>query len=57
MEFGLLSVQKQEVAEILFLEFKVPELRPGRYALHLLAEDPASKSSSETKSVLLVITK
>lgn len=57
MEFRLLSAQKQEETEILFLEFKVPQLRPGRYALHLLAEDPAAKSSSETKSELLVIVK
>jgi VWFA-related protein len=54
MEVGLLSAQKQEGAQILFLEFKVPELRPGRYSLHLLAEDPAAKSSTETKSALLV---
>jgi len=57
MEFRLLSAQKQEEAEILFLEFKVPELRPGRNSLHILAEDPAAKSSSETKSELLVIAK
>ncbi len=57
MEVGLLSAQKQEETEILFLEFKVPELRPGRYSLHLLAEDPAAKSSSETKAELIVIAK
>lgn len=57
MEFGLLSAQKQEGAQILFLEFKVPGLRPGRYSLHLLAEDPAAKSSSETKSELNITIK
>ncbi|MDP2913912.1 MAG: VWA domain-containing protein [Candidatus Aminicenantes bacterium] len=57
MEFRLLSAQKQEEIEILFLEFKVPELRPGRYSLHLLAEDPAAKSSSETKSELIITAK
>ena len=55
MVFKLLSGKKQEETEIIFLEFKVPELRPGRYSLHILAEDSAAKSSSETKSELLVI--
>lgn len=52
--FSLLSGVRQEEADILFLEFKIPELRPGRYSLHILAEDSATKSSSETKSDIWV---
>jgi VWFA-related protein len=50
LEFSLLSTMKQEEADVLFLESEVPELQPGRYSLHILAEDSATKSSSETKS-------
>ena len=54
LAFHILNSQRQEEADVLFLEIEVPELQPGRYLLHLLAEDVATKSSSQTTSVFSV---
>jgi hypothetical protein len=50
MPISLLNSAKQEVADILFLKFDVHGIEPGRYLLNLLAEDAATKSSSQTTS-------
>jgi VWFA-related protein len=50
----ILSVTRQEDTEIRFLELGLPELRPGQYFLHILAEDPGSKSSAETTADLQI---
>jgi len=47
---SILSGVPQEEADVLFLEIEVPELQPGQYLLHLLAEDTVAKSSSQTTS-------
>ena len=46
----ILSSQRQEEADVLFLEIEVPELQPGRCVLHLLAEDAITGSSSRITS-------
>jgi VWFA-related protein len=46
--FNSLSNAQQREADVLFLEFEIPELQPGRYILYLYAEDMATKSSSQT---------
>jgi VWFA-related protein len=46
----ILSSVPQEEADVIFLEIEVPELQPGQYLLHLLAEDPDTKSSCQTTS-------
>jgi hypothetical protein len=48
LAFHILSSQRQEEADVIFLEIEVPELQPGFYLLHLLAEDTATESSSQT---------
>jgi VWFA-related protein len=50
----ILSGMQQEDAEIRFLKFALPGLPPGRYSLHILAEDPASKLSAETRADLRI---
>lgn len=51
---NLLGAAQQNDATIFLLEFELPELRPGRYSLHILAEDPATKASSESSSEFFV---
>jgi VWFA-related protein len=48
--FSILSGVSQGEADILFLEFDIPELRPGQYSLHILAGDSVTKASCATKS-------
>jgi len=47
---SILNSLTQEEADVLFLEIEVPELQPGQYLLHLLAEDTETKSSFQTTS-------
>jgi hypothetical protein len=46
----VLATGRQEKTDIFILEFELPELQPGRYLLHLSAEDSATNTSSETAS-------
>ena len=50
LAFHILSSSRQEEADVLFLEIEVPELKPGHYLLHLLAEDTETELSSRTMS-------
>jgi VWFA-related protein len=50
LAFQILSRSRQEETDVLFLEMKIPELQPGRYLLHLMAEDEVTESSSQTTS-------
>jgi VWFA-related protein len=49
-----LAPERREDAEIRFLKFALPALPAGRYSLHILARDPASGSSAETCTDLLI---
>ncbi len=51
---SILNSLTQEEADVLFLEIEVPELQPGLYLLHLLAEDTKTNSSCQTTSIFSV---
>jgi hypothetical protein len=52
---NLLGVASQDQARVFLLEFELPELQPGTCVLHVMAEDPVSKASSETSSALSIV--
>ncbi len=52
---NLLGVTNQEQARVFLLEFELPELKPGGHSLHIVAEDPATKESSEIRCGLTVV--
>ncbi len=54
LDFDIMSTARQEPADILLLELDVPDLAPGMYALHILAEDKAANASAETKTELRI---
>ncbi len=48
--FHVLDLVKGDEVDIFFLEFEIPDLKPGRYSLQILAEDDATNSSARTES-------
>ncbi|MEN6311368.1 MAG: VWA domain-containing protein [Acidobacteriota bacterium] len=54
LDFDIMNTARQEPADILLLELDVPDLAPGMYALHILAEDKAANASAETKTELRI---
>jgi VWFA-related protein len=54
LTIGLLGSARQEETNGYLLEFEMPGLEPGRYSIHIVAEELVTKSSSETRSDLEV---
>ncbi len=52
---NLLGIADQDGARVSLLEFELPELQPGGYLLHVLAEDLVSNATSETSSALSIV--
>jgi len=52
---NLLGLANQVGARVFLLEFELPDLQPGGYSLHVLAEDPVTKTSSETSCMFSVV--
>jgi VWFA-related protein len=46
----ILGTGRQDNTHLFILEFELPELKPGRYLLHLSAEDSGTKERSESTS-------
>jgi hypothetical protein len=51
----LLSAADRDNVRFFLLEFELPELKPGSYALHVRAEDTVTKASSETSAPLSIL--
>jgi len=54
MPFHIIDRVRGDDVDIFFLEFEIPNLKPGRYSLRILAEDEATKSTSRTESRFIV---
>lgn len=52
---NLLGVANQENTRVFLLEFELPQLQPGNYSLHVMAEDAAANATSETSLTLSVV--
>jgi len=52
---NLQGIADQDGTRVYLLEFELPELQPGSYSLHVMAEDPVTKASSETSSALSIV--
>jgi VWFA-related protein len=48
------SAADRDNVRFFLLEFELPELKPGSYALHVRAEDPATQASSESSSTFSI---
>jgi len=54
LELDVVNTARQDSADIILLELDVPDLAPGLYAFHVLAEDKAANISAETKADLRI---
>jgi hypothetical protein len=52
---NLFGVTAQDDTHVYLLEFELPELQPGSYSLHILGEDAATKTISETRSAFHIV--
>ena len=54
LSFSILSSERTEDTDVLFIEIQLPELKPGKYYLEITAEEIKSKSRSEVRTSLNV---
>jgi hypothetical protein len=55
LTMNLLGTADRDNVRVYLLEFELPDLPPGGYVLHVLGEDPATKTTSETSSALSIV--
>ncbi|UCE22403.1 MAG: VWA domain-containing protein [Candidatus Aminicenantes bacterium] len=54
LPFSILNSERKEKTDVLLLEIHLPELKPGDYAIEMIAEEKNSKQRSQTKTSFIV---
>jgi len=54
LTFELMTTERRDPLDILFLELKTADLPPGTYSLIIRAEAPAAKTDSTTRTALVI---